>query len=248
MKDMEYLDDFDPSGFPTDAPFDPANMNMAHMLDFVLIAFDIVTGVDLERDFFAYLEGEMILGVPEFDYERVYEDPEGNAVDAAALLSYQEIDEVELAHTMEELTDWLGSFGGIDISEANVGAQTDAKVVELPDVDYSPGYVLHDRYLTIATTEEMLERVVQVQNGKARSLAQDERYQDAIGHLSDNQYIQIYLDLRSLVEIGNIDESDLTRSQVSFLRESLGSLAVVSTQNDSHDRLQVAMTLFPDDE
>ena len=248
MKDMEYLDDFDPSGFPTDAPFDPANMNRAHLLDFVLIAFDIVTGVDLERDFFAYLEGEMILGVPEFDYERVYEDPEGNAVDAAALLPYQVSEEAELANTMEELTDWLGSFGGLDISEANVGAQNDAKVAELPDVDYSPGYVLHDGYLTIATTEEMLERVVQLQNGDARSLAQNDEYRRAIGHLSPDQYIQIYLDLQSLVEIGNIDESDLTKSQVRFLRESLGSLAVVSTKDDSHDRLQVAMTLFPDDE
>jgi len=248
MEDFEHLDDFDPSDFPSDAPFDPANMNMAHLLDFVLIAFDIVTGVDLERDFFAYLEGEMILGVPEFDYERVYEDPEGNAVDAAALLSYQEIDEAELANTMEELTDWLGSFGGLDISEADVGAQNDAKVVELPDVDYSPGYVLHDGHLTIATTEEMLERVVQLQNGEARSLAQDDEYRRAIGHLSHDQYIQIYLDLQSLVEIGNIDESDLTKSQVRFLREILGSLAVVSTQDDSHDRLQVAITLFPDDE
>ena len=223
-------------------------MNIAHMLDFVLIAFDIVTGVDLERDFFAYLEGEMILGVPAFDYERVYEDPTGNAVDAAALLSYQEIDEADLANTMEELTDWLSSFGGLDIDMANVGAQNDARVVGLPDVDYSPGYVLHNGYLTIATTEEMLERVVQLQNGEARSLAQDEQYRGAIGHLSDDQYIQIYLDLQNLVEIGNLDESDLTKSQIRFLRESLGSLAVVSTQDDSHDRLQVAMTLFPDDE
>ena len=79
-------------------------------------------------------------------------------------------------------------------------------------------------------------------------MAQDEQYRGAIGHLSDDQYIQIYLDLQNLVEIGNLDESDLTKSQIRFLRESLGSLAVVSTQDDSHDRLQVAMTLFPDDE
>ena len=246
LEDMEYLDDFDASDFPSDAPLDPSNMNMAHMLDIGLMGFDILTGVDLERDFFAYLEGEMILGVPEFDYERVFEDPEENAVDAAALLSYRESDEADLAKTMEELAEWLSSIGDLDIEEADVGAQNDAKVVELRDVDYSPGYVLHDGYLTVATTEEMLERIVELQNGDASSLAEDLEYRRAIGHLSDNQYIQIYLDLQSLVELGNIDESDLTRSQVKFLRQTLGSLAIVSTSDGAHERLQVALTLFPD--
>ena len=248
MEDMEYLDDFDASDFPSDAPFDPSNMNMAHMLDFVLIGFDIVTGIDLEREFFAYLEGEMVLGVPEFDYERVFEDPEENAVDAAVLLSYQEDDEEDLARTMEELLDWAISFGDLESDRADVGAESDAMVVSLREVDYSPGYVLHGGYLTIATTEEMLERVVQLQNGEARSLAEDEEYLRAIGQLDDDQYIQVYLDLQSLVEIGNIDESDLTRSQVRFLRQTLGSLAVVSTSDDNHERLQVSLTLFPDDD
>ena len=161
---MEYMDEFDVSDLPSDIPFDPSNMNMAHMLDLGLMGFDIITGIDLERDFFAYLEGDMVLGVSEFDYDAVYDDPEQNAVDAAALLSYRESDEADLAKTMEELLDWLDSVGDIDIDETDVGARSDATVVELRGVDYSPGYVLHDGYLTVATTEVMLERVVRLQN------------------------------------------------------------------------------------
>ena len=101
LEDMEYMDEFDLSDFPSDAPFDPSNLNMAHMLDLGLMGFDIITGVDLERDFFAYLEGEMILGVTEFDYDSVFEDPEQNAVDAAALLAYTKDREPDLAETME---------------------------------------------------------------------------------------------------------------------------------------------------
>ena len=58
-----------------------------------------------------------------------------------------------------------------------------------------------------------------------------------------DQYIQVYLDVQSLVKIGNIDESDLTRNQVRFLRQTLGSLAVVSTSDESHERIQLSPTL-----
>lgn len=243
---IEDMDGFDVSDFPSDIPFDPSNVNMAHMLDLGLMGFDIITGIDLERDFFAYLEGEMVLGVSEFDSEAVREDPEQNAVDAAALLAYTKDKEASLAETMEDLLDWLSSVGNLDIDEVDIGAQNDAIVVELRDVDYSPGYVLHEGYLTISTTEEMLERIVQLQNGDADSLAGDDEYIRAFSYLDDDPYIKIYLNLQSLVGLGDIDESNLSKRQVRFLRDSLGSLAVVSTSDDNHERLQVALTLFPD--
>ena len=242
---IEDMDEFDPPDFPSDIPFDPSNMNMAHMLDLGLMGFDIITGIDLERDFFAYLEGEMVLGVSEFDSEAVREDPEQNAVDAAALLAYTKDREPDLAETMEELLDWLDSVVDIDIDETDVGARSDAMVVELRDVDYSPGYVLHDGYLTVATTEVMLERIVRLQKGGSDNLAEDEEFRRAFSYLNEDPYIQIYLDLQSLVELGDIDESNLSKRQVRFLRDSLGSLAVVSTSDDNHERLQVALTLFP---
>ena len=245
MEDLEYMDEFDVSDLPSDIPFDPSNMNMAHMLDLGLMGFDIITGIDLERDFFAYLEGDMVLGVSEFDYDAVYDDPEQNAVDAAALLSYRESDEADLAKTMEELLDWLDSVGDIDIDETDVGARSDAIVVELRGVDYSPSYVLHDGYLTVATTEVMLERVVRLQNGGADSLAEDEEFRRAFSYLNEDPYVQMYLDLQSLVGLGDIGESNLSKRQLRFLRESLGSLAIAYTLDDSYERLQVALVLFP---
>ena len=245
LEDMEYMDEFDLSDFPSDTPFDPSNMNMAHILDIGLMGFDIITGVDLERDFFAYLEGDMVLGVSEFDYDAVYDAPEQNAVDAAALLSYRESDEADLAKTMEELLDWLDSVGDIDIDETDVGARSDAIVVELRGVDYSPGYVLHDGYLTVATTEEMLERIVQLQNRGADSLAEDEEFRRAFSYLNEDPYVQIYLNLQSLVGLGGIDESNLSKRHVRFLQDSLSSLAVVSTLDGRYERSQIVLTLFP---
>jgi len=39
------------------------------------MSFDTLTGVDLERDFLAHLEGDMIPGVTEYDHDIVYEKP-----------------------------------------------------------------------------------------------------------------------------------------------------------------------------
>ena len=42
--------------------------------------------------------------------------------------------------------------------------------VSLREVDYSPGYVIHGGQLTITTTENTLERVVQLQDGEAKKI------------------------------------------------------------------------------
>ena len=248
MEDLEYMDGFYPSSITSDTPLNPSNMNKAHLQDIGLMGVDIITGADQERGFYDHLECETAVGVTEFDYERAFEDPQVKAVNAADLLSYEEDDETDLARTMVEVLGRAIFIGDIESDLADVGDESDGMRVSLREVDYTPGYVLHGGHLTIATTEEMLERVVQLQNGEARSLAEDEEYLRAIGQLGVDQYIQVYLDLQSLVEIGNIDESDLTRSQVRFLRQTLGSLPVVSTSDDNHERLQVSPTLIPDDD
>ena len=71
---MEYMDEFDQSSITSDAPFQPSNVNKAHLQDIGLMGIDIITGVDTERDFYEYLEGETVVGVTEFDYERAFED------------------------------------------------------------------------------------------------------------------------------------------------------------------------------
>lgn len=248
MEDAGGMDELeDLSAFSDELEFDPSNLNMAHLLDLGLLGFDIITGIDLEREFFAHLEGEMILGVSDFDYGAVLDDPESNAVDAAALLAYKTDREGVLSETAEDFLDWLGSLMYLNLDEIDVGAQGDAKVVELVDSPYSPGYVLHDGYLTVATTSWMLERIVRLQNGEGGSLAEDDEYRRALDHFEGVQYAQVYLNLQSLAALGDIEESTLSKREVRFLRESFSSLAVISTTDGSYDRLQLALTFFPGD-
>ena len=247
LEDADYMRELDPSNWPSDVPFDPSNLNMAHMLDFGLMGFDIITGIDLERDFFAYLEGEAVIGVTEFDYEAVSEDPERNPVDAVALLSYTKNQEDDLAETMMAFLDWLSPVADMEIYETDIGAKNDAVLVELNDGrNYSPGYVLQDGYLVAATTEGALARIIKLQNGDSDSLAEDNEYRRTVGYLSEDHDLQIYLDLQNLIEAGNSYETTLSKSQARFLSESFGSLAVVSTSKDGHERFGVVLTLFPE--
>ena len=225
--------------------FDPANLNVAHLLDIGLLGFDLFTGIDLEREFFAHLEGEMIVGVLEFDYGAVVDDPEENVVDAAALLAYKEDREGVLSETAEDFLDWLESLIHLDLDEIDVGGQGDATVVELSDSPYSPGYVLHDGYLTVATTSWMLERIVRLQNGEGDSLTEDAEYRRVHEHLEGEQYAHIYLDLQSLAGLGDIEESTLSKREVRFLRASFSSLAIIYAVDGSYERTQMALTFFP---
>jgi len=225
--------------------FDPANLNVAHLLDIGLLGFDLFTGIDLEREFFAHLEGEMIVGVLEFDYGAVVDDPEENVVDAAALLAYKEDREGVLSETAEDFLDWLESLIHLDLDEIDVGGQGDATVVELSDSPYSPGYVLHDGYLTVATTSWMLERIVRLQNGEGDSLTEDAEYRRVHEHLEGEQYAHIYLDLQCLAGLGDIEESTLSKREVRFLRESFSSLAIIYAVDGSYERTQMALTFFP---
>ena len=242
----EQMGGIDELGLPdSDIPFDLANLNLAHMLDFGILGFDILTGIDLERDFFAHLDGELIVGVREFDYEAVSRNPERSAVDAAALLSYSDDGERALEATLEDLTDWLHSLGEFDIDTVNVGADNNATLVDLGGIAYSPGYVLHDGYLTIATTDGMLEQIVQLQNGDGDSLKSNDEYQRVVGHLGQASDMLIYINLHTLARLAENEELELTNGQQRLLQESSGAIAAISTTDEDHSRFRVALTLFP---
>ena len=232
----------------SDFPFDSANLNLAHMLDFTLLGFDVLTGIDLERDFFAYLEGELIFGISEFDYITVSERPERHAIDAAVLLSYSADGEQALENTLQELVDWLYSLEEFDIDTVDIRAENEAVLMDLDGLAYSPGYVLHDGYLTIGTTDDALEQIIELQNGDGDSLVSDDEYRRAIGYLGQAQDLLIYIDLHSIARFADSEEFELTSSQQRLLQESLGSIAVVSTTDASRSRIQTALTLFPETE
>ena len=156
------------------------------------------TGIDLENDFFAHLAGESILAVREFDFDEVFDDPTANTVEATVLLSYTEHGEEPLSNTMGEVGDLLTNFAGLTPEPVDVGANYDAEVFDLSqfsellggEIGYRPGYVLHDGYLTIGSTERALESTVDLQSGRGSNLASDDEFQRAITHLpADRQFL-----------------------------------------------------------
>ena len=246
-EEMEDMEEFGLSD--SDFPFDPANLNFAHMLDFGLLGFDVLTGIDLERDFFAHLEGELVVGVREFDYKAISDNPERYAVDAAALLSYSTDREQALESTLEDFMDWLQSFEELDIDSVDMGADRDAVLVDLDGTAYSPGYVLHDGYLSIATTDDMLKRIIQLQNGEGDSLASDNEYRRISQYVEKERDMLLYFSLHRLTRlVDNNDELELSNSQQRLLQESLGSIAMSTTSDDRYNRFTAALTLFPETE
>ena len=244
-EDMGGLEEF---GLSDDLPFDPDNLNFAHLLDISLLGFDLLTGIDLEHDFFAHLEGELIVGVREFDYKAISDNPERNAVDAAALLSYSVDGEQDLEDTLEELVDWLMFFEELDIDSVDLGADRDAVLVDLDGVAYSPGYVLHDGYLVIGTTDDMLERIIELQSGNGESLSSDDEYLRATEHLGESRDLLLYISLNGLATLLDNEELELTGGQRRLLEESLGSVSMAASGGDRYNRVKSALTLFPETE
>ncbi len=123
------------------------------------IGIDIVeelTNINLEQDFFDYLRGQAIISVRDIDFERA-EDIENYTVDVAAMLSYDPHNKEELMDTMDDVTGFIESSGFVTSDGEDVGAEEDATIFDLEeqmgDTAYSPGYVLHDGYLIIGSTQ-----------------------------------------------------------------------------------------------
>ncbi|MXY47598.1 MAG: hypothetical protein F4Y44_11625 [Chloroflexi bacterium] len=121
--------------------------------------------------------------------------------------------------------------------------------MDLDGVAYSPGYVLHDGYLSIATTDNMLKRIIQLQNGEGDSLASDDEYRRISQYIEKERDLLVYFNLHRLARlVENYDELELSNSQQRLLQESLGSIAMSTTRDDRYNRFKAAMTLFPETE
>ena len=198
--------------------------SLADLLDSVIDVIDDATGVDLELDFLDYLGGEIIIGVREFDYREVASDPETNAVDAMAMLSYRSDSKRDLQDTMDDVVELVEekSFGAVSADSVDVGAEDDAMVLNLDalglsDIAYSPGYVLHDGYMTLGSTEDALVTTVDVQNGDADSLTSDGEYQRALGHTFGIRQAMAYVNFQLIIQQLDPDDLDMDRDQFEIL-------------------------------
>ena len=224
------------------------NPDLVDVLELALELVDNATGIDLETDFFDHLGGEAVLAVNDFDFNRVERDPVNNPVDVVAMLSYQSESEVALADTMDKAAGLLEDYTGLDADPANVGADNQARTFDLDSfgADYTPGYVLHNGYLTLGTTEDALERIVAAQQGGVANLAATGEYGRAAGHLPANRQFLAWVDLQGIVAQLDAEEIDLPRDEYRLFRDSAGAVAVSVNADVDYIRAALVLTLFPE--
>ena len=227
--------------------------SLADLLDTMIGVVDDATGVDLELDFFDYLGGEIIIGVREFDFQEVESNPETNAVDAMAMLSYRSDNKRDLQDTMDVFVELVEeySLGIVSADSVDVGAEDDAMVLNLDalgfsDIAYSPGYVLHDGYMTLASTEDALVTTVDVQNGDADSLTSDGEYQRAVGHTFGIRQAMAYVNFQLIIQQLDPDDLDMDFDEFEILETGLSGAAFSAHQGEEYSRLSFVVTLFPE--
>ena len=250
LDEIDYgLSDFGMGGGLTGDPDD----SLADLLDTMIGVVDDATGVDLELDFMDYLGGEIIIGVREFDFQEVQSDPETNAVDAMAMLSYRSDNKRDLQDTMDVFVELVEeySLGIVSADSVDVGAEDDAMVLNLDalgfsDIAYSPGYVLHDGYMTLASTEDALVTTVDVQNGDADSLTSDGEYQRAVGHTFGIRQAMAYVNFQLIIQQLDPDDLDMDFDEFEILETGLSGAAFSAHQGEEYSRLSFVVTLFPE--
>ena len=236
------------------APQLNAESTLADALDLGFWLVNDLTGIDLEADFFDHLSGQAVLAVQDFDFDAVTDDPAANAIDATMMLSYREDGKEELAGTVDEVAGLLQNYAGLEANSVDVGADANATIFDPGllgmmvggEIGYRPGYVLHDQYLTIGTTENALAAIVERQNGEGESLSSDAEYRRAAGNLASGGQFLGYVDVERIVAQLNADDLDLEPGEYRILRGALGAVAFSGAIGEDYSRGAAALTLFPE--
>ena len=244
------LDGMTPDGGPA---FDH-DATVADALDLGFTLAKQFTGIDLENDFFAHLAGEMIISVREFDFEVVSGDPTANAVDATLMLSYQDDAKEPLVDTMDKVGALLMNFAGLTPDSVDIGGENEAELFDLNqsgeilggEIGYMPGYVLHDEYLTIGSTEEALASTVALQNGGSGDLASNDEYQRAAMHLPGNRQFLGYVAVNRIVSQLDAQDFGLEDERYQVIEDALGVVMFSSDIATDHSRTTTVLTLFPE--
>ncbi len=203
------------------------------VLDLGLDAIGELTAIHLEDDLLDHLGGELIVAVGDVDLAESRQNPGENAVDGVVMVSYLDGRKEELGDTIDSAVDRMVAYAGVDTDRLNVGADDRAVVLDLDSVDdelmgYRPGYVLHDGYLTLGSTDDALEAIVRLQNGGGRALSADEEYSRAIGWLPEKRQFLGYLDLHRIIRQVDGEDVGLSRDGYRVLEESIGVIAMSS--------------------
>ena len=196
---------------------DWGRLTQADLLNLGLAYVRQTTDIDLERDVFDHLNGDAIVALREFDVDTL------GGIDGFALLSYRPGGEKALEDVVEDV---------IGLAEPSFG-----------DAPLSIPYMLDDGYLTIATTEEALDTIADLQSGQGGNLASADEYQRTVGHLPSEQTMLAYVDLQSILR--QFDMAGLTTSQRRAVRDIFSAVGMAATSDADFDRVTFVLSMFP---
>ena len=222
---------------------------LAETLDHGLEIVEELTGVNLEEDLFDHLKGRAVISVRDFEFD-LAGDLREYAVDVAAMLSYIPDSQDDLGGMMGRVAGLIESSGLVRIGSADVGADVDATVFDLSgmmgETAYSPGYMLNDGYLTIGSTERVLETAAGLQKGGGGALADAPEYRRTRGHLPDAMQSLMFLDLQRITGQLHPENIGMDPSGYRILAESLSATAVGSRAGADYSMWVFVLTLFPE--
>lgn len=222
---------------------------LADALDVALEIIDDFTGIHPEEELLDYLDGDLIMAVQPFDFGKVEDNPEENAVDAVAMLSYLPDNKSELEDSVEDIIDLIAEFLYLDIDDArvDVGADDDARVFAIDDTAYSPGYALHDGYLIIGAAPAALQAIIQAQHGEIETLSSNAEYNRAASRLLSSPQFVAYADINGIVSRIDRADLDISRDEYRALEKSLSAVAMSAEYGGDRNRFNLVLTLFPED-
>ena len=224
-----------------DAPEPGTGASLADLLNLGLWAVEQMVGFDPEEDLLDHLQGDVVVAVHDVDLDS---DLSGNPVDGVAILSYRPGREEELAATVGSLFESVLSPTGESPERIEVGADNDAHILRQTGWSLSPGYVLHDGYLTLATSEKALEISVTLQERRGDRLSDTGEYRRTVGHLPGSLFFLAYVDFQRVID--ELNPAHLDQDLRDVLSEGLSAVAVGSTTDNGYTRVSVVLTLLPD--
>ncbi len=227
-----------------------ADQYMDELLDQALDSFEDFTGVDPETEVLDFLGPDTIMAIEAFDIEEFGDNPDENPLNITVSIEHDEGGEADLEASLREIANSLEKKVNIDQDPVNVGADSPARVIDLSDSitlirAYTPGYVLHDGYLTFGTTEEALENIVSVQKGEAPALRSNREYQRAMDLLPGRREAEAWIDLNTIVKGADPGEK-LTRNEYRLITTATGTAAASNHKDGDKEVIVVVMTFFPE--
>ena len=176
-------------------------------LDEALDEIEDEIGIDIERDIFSWMTGELAFamllpGGVSFSTDEIHANVYVEFDDSTKALSSME----KIQSAMED--------GGVDFHVVDIDG-TDAVIIDMGDeqglANLTPGYVVLDDYVVIGTTLTSLRQAVEVERGDISSLRESSAFSRPLAAAGNKTDFMMYANIRRIVRevLDQLDETEL---------------------------------------